>query len=529
MNRPHLSRGISRRRILQGAAASAGGLAAAGLLACGKGPQKTSTQSGSASSSGSGKHGSLTFAYSQVGQTLSPNSTAGNWSEYYAIFDPLTRLEANGTMGPALATSWESQSPTRWIFHLREGVQWSDGQPFTADDVKFTYDYIADPNNKSAIIARVSTVKSVEALDPKTVAINTNQPDPLIPRSAFFVFIMPKHYLGNPAFGDQAMATKPVGTGAYLVDAYSQGSQISLKKNPNSWRGNKGVDAINLQIVMDLSTRAAAFSSGQVDMADAVPLDQISRINSGDNTKVVILPATGYAGYDMEYFVAPFNDKRVRLALAHAIDYDAIKKTVYFGVPDVMQGQMLTKSTLGFNPSIKQYSYDPQASKQMLSAAGADKLNITMEYVGTNDYQRTQTTAVASFLKDIGVTSTINAIDVNVWRDGLYGKRHRGTLMFDSWGSQAVREGTYSLQWMLTSNAGKFYANPDFDAAYNAGASEFDDQKRAGLYQKAETILNQDPPGLWVVENAVGTSYRTDKIASFGVTSPMYFDEIVLK
>lgn len=546
----YVSARLTRRRILQGAAANGLGLTVLAAAACGSGTKKSASTAGSPSASGSVtkttgatgtvttlKHGTLTGGFSSggVGQTLSPNSTALWASEFYALYDQLARLEPSGQpspkLTPALATSWEAQQPTRWVFHLRSDAKWSDGQPVTADDVKFTYDYVKDPANKSAIIGRVTTVDSVDVVDPNTVAINTKTPDPLIPRNSFFVHIMPKHYLGDPKYGDQAMGTKPVGSGAYTIDSYSQGSSINLKKNPNSWRGTTGVDTVNMRIISEDTTRIGAFQSGDLDMVDQIPLNQISQISQMKNRKTFLPPATGYLGWDVEYFDPPYNDKRVRLAFAHAIDYGAIAKTVYFGVPKPMQGQMLSGPTFGFNPSLKTYAYDPAMAKQLLQAAGVQAgFKTKMEFRPDVFQGQAFAEACAKYLQDIGVQADLVPIQINVWRDGLYGRRKRAPFMYDTWSSSASLEASIALQWMLSTNPGKFYNNSDFDAAYNAAVSEFDDNKRQQDYWKAVDIMNADPPGLWVVEGAVSAAYRSDKIAVFNPigSPPTYFDELVL-
>jgi peptide/nickel transport system substrate-binding protein len=536
--RSYWSRRLSRRQIVRGAAVSGGFLATAALVGCGKSnSSKPATGSASGSSSAAIKHGAIVGGFSGFGQTLSPNSSALWASEYYALYDQLVRLEpgSNGqapTLAPSLALSWDLAKPTQWVFKLRDGVQWSDGQPFTADDVKFTYDYIRDPANKSAIIGRASTVASVDVIDPKTVAINTTAIDPLLPRNSWFVHILPKHYVGDPKFGDTALGTKPVGTGAYIVDTYSQGSEIKLKKNPNSWRGTQGVDSIDMRIISEATTRVAAFQSGEVDMIDSVPYNNVQQVAAISHAKTISLPSTGYYGWDVEYFDAPWNDKRVRLALAQAVDYDAIIKTVFFGVPKSMQGQMLSRPTFGFNPNIQSYKYDPTAAKQMLSAAGvASGTKLQIEFKPTDSQGQQFAEACASYFKDVGFAPNLVPIDVNVWRDGLYGRRKRATLMVDSWSSSAALEASIAFQWMLSNNPGKFYNNASFDAAYNAAVSEPDDNKRTQDYQKAGQLLHDDPPGLWIVEQVGVMAYRDDKIAKINPmgSPPLYFDEIVLE
>src|SRR5262249_59913989 len=165
----------------------------------------------------------------------------------------------------------------------------------------------------------------------------------------------------------------PVGTGAYVIDKYAQGSQILMKKNPNSWRGTQGIDSVDMRIIPDASTLRAAFESGELDLMDGVQLNDVQRTSSLKNTKVIHTPSSQAVGLDMSYPDPVLSDKRVRLALSHAIDYQAIQKTVFFGVPKIMQGQMLTSDVFGFEPKLKPYSYDPDMARSLLKQAGIDK------------------------------------------------------------------------------------------------------------------------------------------------------------
>lgn len=547
----------NRRLLLKHLGAGGLGLAATGLVACGSsknaannaasskptiqsigapapGTSPVASAAATAASAASPavlKRGGISYGAGSggVATTLSPNSSALWASEFYALYDQLARLEPSGDLAPGLALSWSQQQPDRWIFKLRT-TTWSDGQPFTADDVKFTVDYVSDPNNKSALIARTGAIKSVDVIDPQTVAINTKGIDPLLLRQSFLLHILPKHILSDASQGDQALATKPVGTGAYVLDSYTQGSEIKLKRNPTSWRGTKGVDNVDIKLITEDETRVSAFQAGQLDVIDQVPYADFARVQGFKNTALASPPATGYQGYDIEYFTPPFNDKRVRLAINMAFDYAAIQKSIYYGVPKIMQGQMLTSATFGFDPNLKQYAYDPEGAKALLQQAGVNNLSLTMEYVGASPIQKTVSEACADFLRKIGINVNLSPIDITVWRDGLYGRRHRAELMFDSWSASAALEASIALQWMLSTNAGKFYSNPAFDAAYNAAITEPDDAKRRADYQKAVDIMHNDPPGSWIIEASQPVAYRSDKLAGFNAVGapPVYFDELVL-
>jgi len=527
-------RTLGRRKVLGATAIGAAGLGAASLVGCGGGNSTGSTSpttAAGAASTSTVKHGSINHGTGGVATTLSPNSSALWSSEFYALYDPLVRLEADGSLSPALATAWKQEAPDRWVFTLRDNVKWSDGQPFTADDVKFTIDYISDPANKSAQLSRGGDVKSVEILDPKTVAFNMNGNNSVFMRRQALILIQPKHYLGNPSYGDAAQATKPVGTGPYTIDSYTQGSQINLKVNPNSWRQTQGVDAVHMRIIQEPTTLIAALQTGEVDLIDGVPINQVTQIGQFPHMKVVSAPSSAYNGFDLEYFDPPYNDKRVRLAMQYAVDSASILKTIYFGTTKVMQGQMLTSPTFGFNPNLQAYPYSPDKAKALLQQAGLPNGFQTKIEYRTDQYPSQQVAeAVASYFKAVGITATLVPIDISVWRDGLYGRRKRSPLMWNTWSSSLALEASIALQWMLSSNAGKYYNRPDFDALYKQAFAETDDEKRKGIYAQATAIMNDDPPGMWIVEGPVLAAYDTSKIADLKLLGapPIYYDTMRL-
>ena len=516
--RNHLDRSrLSRRRLLGGAAVGGASLAAA-VIGCGGGEKEEAGAKPEGGGAAAVKHGSINYGTGSTGQSLSPNAAvvSGN-PEFQGIFDALTRLNGKGELEPSLATKWEPdpKDKRRWVFYLRD-AEWSDGKPFTAEDVKFTFDYIADSKTKSAVITRVSSVDAVEIVDKKTVAIiNKSTGDPIMPRRSTEILIQPKHYIGDPAFGDQAQATKPIGTGAYLVDEYARDSRIKLKLNPNSWRGTKGVDAANILVLRDNQTRLAAFESADLDIA-GVPLPDIDRVRAQKNVTVTRGIPLGYNGWDLEYFDPPVSDVRVRLAINHAVDMDQIAKTVFFGLPKPMT-QALTESTFGYNPNIKGYKFDPDLARKLLKEAGVDKLTFKMEYKSGHGTQSPEfAAATADYLKDVGLGTELIPLEINVWRDRLYGRAKRAPMMNNTWAATAVRDASFVFVWFLSNDPSDHYDRKDFDDLYNAAVQEFDEEKRKQLWWKIGDMFYDDPPNNWGVEGASGGSaHRTDKIKEF--------------
>lgn len=527
---------MHRRKFLSAAALGGVGLAGGALVGCGDddddatgGPPGTSTSTSASGSPSGPKRGGIVYGQGYQGQTLSPNSSALRPPELAAIFDSLTRLTNDGVLEPSLAESWEldPNDNKKWVFHLRD-TEWSDGKPFTAEDVKFTFDYIRDPNNKSAWISRAGTIEDVEVLDARTVVVKcTGDGDPIFPKRAFELFIQPKHYVGDPNFGDAAQATKPIGTGAFVLDSYSAGSLIRLKANPSSWRGTLGVDAVEIRVLLDNQTRLAAFEAREVDMIDIVPLPDLERVRGMSGAEIKREPTVGYNGWDLGYFDPPTADPRVRLAINHAVDMQTIADTVFFGLPKVMT-QAVTEDTFGYNPAIKGYAYDPELARQLLREAGfADGFTVQMAFRGDSGVQsRPFALATASYLEEVGIRTELIPLEVNVWRSRIYGQEKAEPIMQNTWVSGPARDASVALQWFLSDNPRKAYNRPDFDEAYKAAVGTFDEAERLAQFHKCLEIFYEDPPNNWGVENVSANGFWTNKIKEYDNSE--FLDTIVL-
>ena len=510
---------LTRRRLLGSATLGSIGLVAAALIGCGGEEKEESKNEGGAAGQPAVKRGSIVYGANYPGQSLSPNAAVvSGLPEFQGIFDALTRMNSKAELEPGLATSWEldPKDKRKWIFRLRDAA-WQDGKPFRAEDVKFTFDYVVDSNNKSAVITRAGTVDSVQVIDNKTVAITAKGAgDPILPKRVTEVLIQPKHYIGDPAFGDQAQATKPIGTGAYLLDEYARGSRIKLKLNPTSWRGTQGVDAADIRLVTDNQTRLAAFESADLDLITSVPLPDIDRVRAQKNVTVTRGIPSGYTGWDLEYFDPPVSDKRVRLAINYAVDMAQIAKTVFFGLPKVMT-QAVTETTFGYNPNIKGYKFDPDQARSLLKQAGyGDGIKVKMGFRSGHGVQSSEfAQAMADYLKDVGIRTELIPLEINVWRDRIYGRTKKEPIMNNTWVSGAYREASVALQWFLSTDQGKAYNRKDFDEAYQAAVEEFDEEKRKQFYWKCLAIFYEDPPDNWGVEGVGASAYRADKIKAF--------------
>jgi peptide/nickel transport system substrate-binding protein len=266
------------------------------------------------------------------------------------IYEPLVGRDKKLGLVPALATSWSQPSPTVWRFELRKGVKFHDGTPFTADDVVFSFQRAAGEG--SDMKAYTSSIKEVRKIDDHVVEIETTSPFPILPDVISLVYIMSKKWCEeNKAITpvdrrkgiENTASFKSNGTGPFLTKERQPNTRTVLVRNPNYWdKVESNVDEVVFTPIGNDATRVAALLSGEIDIMEPVPLQDVERLKANPNLKVLQGPElrTIFLGMDQkrdELLFSnikgknPFKDVRVRRAFYQAIDIETIKRRVMRG------------------------------------------------------------------------------------------------------------------------------------------------------------------------------------------------------
>ena len=304
------------------------------------------------------------------------------------VYEPLVGRNKDLSLTPMLATSWKQTSPTVWRFELRKGVQFHDGTPFTADDVVFSL--ARTQVEGSDMKSYTNDFKEVRKIDSHTVEIETKTPFPILPDVLSLVYIMSKKWC------ETNQATVPVdrrkgventasfkanGTGPFRVRERQPTVRTVFTRNGSYWGKIEGnVTEVVFTPIGNDATRVAALLSGEVDVMEPVPVQDIDRVNSSANTRAVTGPElrTIFLGMDQkrdELLYSnvkgknPFKDKRVRQAFYQAIDIKGIKKTVMRGASNP-SAQLVGPGINGFQPEMKRLPYDVEAAKKLMAEAG---------------------------------------------------------------------------------------------------------------------------------------------------------------
>lgn len=434
------------------------------------------------------------------------------------VYEPLVARDQNLKLVPGLATSWKQTSPSVWRFELRKGVKFHDGAPFTADDVLFTFARASGEG--SDMKSYTNDVKDVRKVNDFTVDIETKGPFPILPDVLSLLFIM------NKKWAEDNQATRPVdrrkgvenaasfranGTGPFRLRERQPNVKTSFVRNGSYWGKIEG-NVVNVEYtpIGNDSTRVAALLSGQVDVIEPVPLQDVARINASGKSKVMQGPElrTIFLGMDQKrdellYSSVkgknPFKDKRVRQAFYQAIDINGIQRTVMRGASKPM-ALMVGPGINGFDNAMNnRLPYDPDAAKKLLADAGYPNgfevaLNCPNDrYV--NDGAICQ--AVAANLARIGVKINLQAETKGTYFPKIL--RRDTSFYMLGW-----TPGTYDAHNALNAlmrcvddkGSGQFnlgaYCNPKVDELTVQIQSETDKAKRDALIKEAFKLHSDD-------------------------------------
>ena len=372
-------RRLTGRRGLLGAAVLTASLV---LTACGGGDGGTS-EDGATSEIVDG--GDLRAALTGEPDVLDPatSSIYTGAQVYEGIFSKLVDMDADGNFVPDLATDWEQNDETTWTFNLVDDATFHNGEKFTADDVVYTFERILDPATASAYAGLYDQIDSVEAVDPTTVVFTLKGPfGPFLTNLAANGQIVNQKAIES---GDPAR--EPVGTGPFEFVEWVQGDHITLEKNADYFKdGKPHLDSVTFRFLANDQSRIDALSAGEIDWADAIPLQQVPTLSEDPRFTYVTSDTAGIPDFlAMNTTVAPFDDPRVRQAFALAVDRSQVKDVAYLGTGEEGLIEVPTGSTWYDDSNVFAAERDVDEAKRLLAEAGyADGLKV--EYLGLPQY-----------------------------------------------------------------------------------------------------------------------------------------------
>ena len=326
------------------------------------------------------------------------------------IFDRLVKLNAsNNGVEPELATAWTvAPDGLSATFTLRQGIKFSDGSPLTADDVVFSLTRGIDPKGSWGFL--FSPVKSVAKVDDKTIRLNMSEPfAPLLP--ALSTFAASIYSKANFEKWGKDAGQHPLGTGAFMLESWQKGAQLALVKNPNYWQpGKPKVDRIVFRVVGDGNSRVLLLQSGQVDIIDFVPPNQVQSLMAAGQ-KIQKVEGTAILRYTLNETVKPLDEANVRCAMAHTIDRAAVAKNIYFGQA-VVARSLLPSSTLYHDPNADPVTFDIAKAKALLAKSSVPNgFTVSIHLPAGNQAYQDVAQIWAAGLKQIGITLKLELLE----------------------------------------------------------------------------------------------------------------------
>jgi peptide/nickel transport system substrate-binding protein len=450
--------------------------------------------------------GNLVAAIAGEPDQLDPHKTSAYFSFEVLenVFDTLVEPDARLEMRPALAQSWDvSSDELAWTFHLRQGVTFHDGSPFTADDVVFSYRRIID--EQLANVDKFSAVTDVRATDPLTVVIRVKQPTPNLLTNIGGFKGMAIVQRRNVESGQ--IATHPVGTGPFAFQAQKSGDSVTLQANPSYWGGAPTIPGVTFRFISEQSTALSALQAGEIDWTDSIPTQRVAQLRDDDSLHLAVTASNDYWYLALNEARKPWNDVRVRQAIAYGIDRDAILAATSYGTATA--NQLAIPQGNPWYTEYGRYRYDIDAAKRLLDEA--DVTDADMNMLVTSEYPETVTAAqvIADNLAPLGITVNIRTVDFATWLD----EQNSGNfdMLMMGWLGNIDPDDFYYAQHHTkgTSNAQKF-SNAEVDRLLDAGRVETNRQARADDYRRAATIIADQVSYLYLYNPSVIQAWVTN-------------------
>ena len=374
--------------------------------------------------------GTLTVALSSfLAEDVVPSMITGFTQVYSGyLYDYLVGVGDDGTLSrtTGVAQDW-SVSPTgdQWTFTIRQGIKFHNGDPLTAEDVQFSLQQVLDPKATSSSAPHLrEIVKSVD-VDGRQVIVRLSRPEVTLHYTLSIIggsegAVIPKRYYES--VGIAGFRARPVGSGPWVFENRQVGQSIQYRANHAYWRSGAAFETLQLNLVSEPSTRLAQLEAGEVDIAEILRSDVRRLTASGRGLRSVVVPNTGSAGIHLAAVGQSgmvYNDRRVREALAIAVDRNAIVATVMSGAVTPAATYVVNPSMQGYDPTLKPYAFDPVKAKQLLADAGyANGFPMKFYVVSLPGLPEGAdlAQAVAGYWQAIGVKTEIIPIDFVAFR-----------------------------------------------------------------------------------------------------------------
>lgn len=442
--------------------------------------------------------GTLTVGLAQDPPIVDPIRTGSFTERQFAtgIYETLFDIDEKGQPVPFLAESFTvSDDVKTYRIKLRPNVKFHDGTPLDAAAVIANLDRTRNPANGCRCLSFVQEIVDVKAIDPLTVEFVLKAPNaafPTILADAPGTMVSPTAFKADP----KGISTNPVGTGPFKFVEWIRGSRFVMTRNTDYWRpGLPYLDQVVLRGIQNTETLQAAFLSGQTDIIMQPSFQFVAQMKK-DKKYVVLQPGGfGYDGVYMNLSEAPFNDQRVRQAIAQSMDRELLRKTLLFGIPQLGYSPFGPGMTVS-QPVPNYPKYDQAKAKELLAAYGKP-VTFTLQYNNSPSTQRLAQ-SLQEMWGQVGMKVDLQPVDQNRIVQNMSSKQFVASL-YRFTGRADPHINTFPFfhsqfaDVTPSSNYGH-YKNPKIDELLEKGVSTVDPAKRKEIYAEVSKILAEDLP-----------------------------------
>ncbi|MBE3584118.1 MAG: hypothetical protein IMX01_08400 [Limnochordaceae bacterium] len=450
--------------------------------------------------------GRLTFALSGSPDTLDPQKSSGTltFQVVKSFYDTLVEVDEHGHLQPRLAVGWNlSADGTTWTFSLRPNVFFHNGQPFTAEDVKATFERIKNPATGSPKAGDFAAIERIEVLDPYTVRFILKEPSaPFIATLAQgWAAILPHELIAK----GYDFGAHPVGTGPFVFDRWVRDSFIQMNRNPRFWQpGLPYLDSVEIRFVSESAVKVSGLLSGAFDAVDMVDPLQLPLLQRSPLVQVDRQPGSMVLVMALNHRSPGLNDVRVRQALAYALDREAILKSAYGPFTTITNTFMDPDSRYYPDSLGNPYPYNPARARELLAAAGygngtakvGDRTvqlkPLVLDMVLPSNYPPHVKAGqlIQAQLAEVGVQVRIQLVDWSTWLSQVYVGRHYDLTVIGHTGKldpdgRLAGFGDPAKNYLN-------YSNPQVVEWIDQARTARNLEDRVALYQKVLTQMSRD-------------------------------------
>lgn len=535
------------------------------LTGCGSQSPAKSSNSGAASGNGAGtvKGGTVKFGVWNSPPGVFNPVLATNDYDYnvtYLVFEGMIAQTPKGELEPGLAKSWTvSDDGKTFTFKLRDNVKWQDGTPFTADDVKYTFEFVGSPDysgGRASYITPIAgadaykkgqaqSISGIKVIDPNTISITTtNKYSSGLLNFGAGIQIIPKHIWEKVGPKNAATATdvlrNPIGTGPFKMSKFVPDQYVELSANDNYWGGRPNLGKIILQVA-NQDTAQAQLLNGDINMMTLSQLDkQDLDLYKSKNINVITSELNAYQYMGLNDSMEIFKDKRVRQALTYAINREAIVKDLLYGAGEVASNPYPPSFWAHPEKGLNDYKYNPQKAIELLKEAGwqyndKDKLmyldgkpvKLVLKYPTGNKSREQSAPLIQQNLKDIGIQVELQSMEFGTLSDQVKKGDYQMFLMGQGNGSDGdITKFYISSGFAPQGNNLVRYANPQVDDLMAKGFQYMTIEERKPVYNQLALLLNEEMPVVYLYHWDSAIAVNGIKGVQYSPNAPTYFYDV---